>query len=59
MVWDLVRLAPGLLLSGRDALQNELEKFTKARAMDLENERMPTEKEVDSQPHFHRGMSSS
>ncbi|KAF4662391.1 Serine/threonine-protein phosphatase 2B catalytic subunit alpha [Perkinsus olseni] len=53
------RLAPGLLLSGRDALKNELEKFTEARSMDLENERMPTQKEVESQPHFHRGMSSS
>ncbi|KAF4697783.1 Serine/threonine-protein phosphatase 2B catalytic subunit alpha [Perkinsus olseni] len=42
------RLAPGLLLSGRDALKNELEKFTEARSMDLENERMPSdEKETN------------
>ncbi|KAF4662390.1 Serine/threonine-protein phosphatase 2B catalytic subunit alpha [Perkinsus olseni] len=43
------RLAPGLLLSGRDALKNELEKFTEARSMDLENERMPTD-EKESNP---------
>ena len=52
------RLSPGLLLAGKEAMENEIQKFTNAKKFDLENEKRPDGDPGSPNPRSPAGVSS-